>query len=190
MPVSAQAIKRTLIPNLLATLVIGKDMPRFAQGVANGVSSWVRKIKVQTTDAGTAGAGKGTLPIILAPPVLILNITRGMAQMKLLGPFAPPFIAGLSNGLSLSFAQMLASTTHPSVGVGAGVPRYVTPPATLDLVRGFKQAGLKGGDQTEKFCRALAIGLETSFKTLVIPIPIAGPPSPSPSSGAGSGSII
>jgi hypothetical protein len=190
MPVSAQAIKLTLIPNLLSTLVIGKDMPRLAQGVANGVSSWVRKIKIQTADAGTAGAGKGTLPITLASPILILNITRGMAQMKLLGLFSPLLITGLSNGLSLSFLQMLASTTHPSVGVGAGVPRYVTPSATLDLVRGFKQAGLKGGEQTEKFCRALAIGLEASFKTLVIPIPIAGPPSPSPSAGTGTGNII
>lgn len=190
MPISVRGQTIVLVPSVVSVGMIGTDVPRLCRGLANGYTTYLRKIVVKTTDAGTAGAGKGApIPVLIPPPVWIFNLLRGFSQNDLLGIYAPIFITGLSNGLSLATAQAVTNTSHPSVGVGAGVPSIRPPPAFSDIKLGFTKAGMEGPNLV-KFSRAIAYGIETSLRTFIVPIPIAGPPSPSGASGRGTGKLI
>lgn len=190
MPATVPGFMGALIPNLVSTGMIGTGIPKYARGVALGLQQWVPKIRVTTIDTGTVGAGKNVpLPIIVPQPILYANLIAGMVSQKLTGVLMPPFILGLANGLVLCFAQTLISTTHPSVGIGAGVAKFSAIPAAQSMISGFAQAGMVG-NQAVKKAKALATGLDRTFAILVMPIVIAGSPSPFPSAGSGFGSLI
>lgn len=190
MPATVPGFMGALIPNLVSVAMIGVGLPKYARGVALGLQQWVPKIRVNTVDTGTLGAGKNVpLPLVVPQPVLYLNLIAGMTAQKQAGVLMPVFAAGLANGLVLCFAQTLLSTTHPSVGAGGGVAKFSAPPATKSMISGFQQAGMTG-DQATKKAKAIAFALDATFAILVMPVAIVGPPSPAPSAGSGFGSLI
>lgn len=190
MPVTVPGLMGALIPNLVAVSMLGTGAPKYARGVALGVTYWVPKIRVITVDVGTFGAGKNApLPIVVPLPILYANVVAGMTANGLAGTLMPVFALGLSNGLSLGFSQMLVNTTHPTVGVGTGVAKFLGPPAFSSILQGFTDAGLTG-TMLPKKARALGMALDATFVSLVMPIAIVGPGSIVPGTGAGFGNII
>jgi hypothetical protein len=190
MPVTSAGIIGVLVPNLVATSLIGTGVPTYANAVAQGLVTWIPQVTVQTQDVGTGGSGKNVpLPLLVPQPLLIVNITSGMSSQELLGVMAPLLILGLSNGLALAFLQMLVNTTHVGVGTGAGVATFRAPPATPSMIRGFKSAGMKG-PATERKAAALGQALDQTFASLLLPVVIVGSVTPSAATGRGSGKII
>ncbi len=190
MPTTVPGFMGALIPNIVATGMIGTGIPKYARGVALGLQQWLPKVRVATVDTGTAGAGKNVpLPILVPQPLLYGNLLAGMISQKQVGVFMPPFIAGLANGLVLCFGQVLISTTHPSVGIGGGIAKFTAIPAAQSMISGFAQAGMVG-DQAVKKARAVATGLDRTFAILVMPVAIVGSPSPFPSAGSGFGNLV
>lgn len=190
MPVISSGIANVLLPNLVSVGLMGIETPRLSRGIANGVAQWIPQVRVSTTDAGSAGSGSNIpLPLTVANPVLLANLTVGMASQGFSGVFLPPYLVGLSNGLSLAFLQMLIKTTHVGVGNGAGVAKFTAPPARVSMVNGFYSAGLKG-EWSPRKAAAIAQALDTTFASLLLPVAIVGTASPAAATGVGSGSII
>jgi hypothetical protein len=179
-----------LIPNLVASAMIGTGVPKYSRGVAEGLVRWIPKIRVNTIDTGTVGAGTNVpLPLIVPTPLLYAALVTGHIAEGLRGVFMPILANGLANGLTVAFFQMLIRTNHPSVGVGGGVARFSAPPARSDMVAGFNAVGLNG-PASSRGARAIARGLDTVFSALVLPLVIVGPAAPAPSAGSGFGQII
>lgn len=190
MPITPVTAAGILLPNLISVAMLGVGTPKLAQGLGIGLTSWTPKIAIQTVDTGTSGAGKGVpVPILIVSPVLQLNLIRGFVSQGIMGFMAPALITGLTNGLVQTYLTALTNTFHAGVGVGAGVATFKPPPAFVDLKAGLSAVGATG-DGATKFCRAVAQGLESTFKTLVLPQPIIGPPSIVPGSGKGAGNIF
>lgn len=189
MPATIPGIMGALIPNLIACGMIGTGVSKYARGVAMGLVRWVPQIKVSTVDTGSAGTGRNVpQPLTVPTPILYGNLVASMTSQGLAGPFMPLFVTGLSNGLTVAFAQMLVSTNHSSVGTGAGVATFKAPPAVKSITEGFTAAGLNG-KATARKARALGVALDRTLASLVIPIAIVGSASSSPSTGVGSGQI-
>lgn len=190
MPVTTPGITSALYPNLISVGLLGYDTPKLARGIANGVAQWISLVKVNTTDAGSAGTGSNIpLPLTVANPILLANLISGMASQGLSGVFVPPYLLGLTNGLCTAFLQMFIKTTHTGVGTGAGVAKFTAPPARTSMVNGFASAGLKGDSAVRK-ASAIAQGLDLTFASLVLPVAIVGTASPSAATGVGTGSIV
>ncbi len=190
MPISPVQAVAALVPSLAAATLIGTGTPKFAQGFGIGLTIWTPTITISTIDTGTLGVGKGTpTPILLIPTVLIANITVGMAGQGILGVMSPAFITGVSLGLVRLYAQAFTNTVHAGVGIGAGVARFNPPPATGPLLAGFAAMGMVGDGPT-KIARALAQGLENTFRATILPQPIVGPPNIVPGAGTGFGNIV
>lgn len=190
MPVSPPQAVATLVPNLISVAIIGVGVPKFAQGFGNGLTTWTPTITISTTDAGAAGAGKGApIPIILPTPLLVTNLMLGFQAYGLVGLMEPLFVTGLATGLTQLYGQAFTNTVHPGVGSGAGVARFNPPPASQPFIRGFQSVDMTG-EGAVKVARALAQGMEATFRSLLLPQPIVGPSGPSPGSGVGTGSII
>lgn len=190
MPVVLPAITGLLTANMTAAGMLGTDVSKIATGIATGLTQWIPQIIVQTIDTGTLGAGKGTpTPLLVPQPALYAALLAGDAAFGFIGILNPAFTLGVANGLSQAFLAMLTNTAHPSVGVGAGVARFIAPPAGPAMTAGFTAVGLKGMDMPKK-ANAIGQGLDTVFASLVLPVTIAGSASPSPSSGTGVGNII
>jgi hypothetical protein len=189
MPVLVPGIVGALIPNLISTGMIGTGVPKYALGVALGLLDWVPKIRVQTVDTGTLGAGKSApTPLFVPQPLIYTNLMIGAASQGLLGVMLPVFNVGLANGLVTSFGQMVLNTTHPSVGAGGGVAKFLAPPAAVSMISGFQKAGMSGDGPVKK-AKALGRALDGVFAVLVMPVVIVGPPSVSPGAGSGFGGI-
>lgn len=190
MPVTTPQAMATLVPNLVATAMLGVGVPKLARGLGIGLSQWTPTIALSTTDVGTAGVGKGApVPVVIPQPVLYGNLLASMVSHGLIGVLAPAFALGLANGLVLLYAQAVTNTTHIGVGVGAGVTTFKPPSAFPAIHAGFAAVGMTGEGST-KLARALSQGLERTFRALVLPQPIVGVPSPTASSGRGLGVII
>lgn len=190
MPISPPQVAAALIPSLAGVTMVGTGVPKFVQGFGIGLTTWTPTITIRTTDAGTAGAGKGVpVPISLAPPTLFTNLLAGMVSQGLTGVQSPAFVQGITQGLVTLYLQAFTNTVHAGVGVGAGVATFSPPPASSPITTGFAAVGMTG-EGALKLARALAQGLENTFKVLLLPQPIVGPPSPVGASGSGFGSII
>jgi len=190
MPVSPPQALATIAPSLISVAIIGVGVPKFTQGFGIGLSTWTPKITIQTVDAGAAGAGKGApIPILIPQPVLVTNLMVGFQAYGLTGLMEPVFVVGLANGLVQLYLQAFTNTFHPGTGSGAGVARFTPPPASPDFIAGFASVDMTG-EGAIKMARALAQGLETTFRTLILPQPIVGPAGPSPGGGTGFGTII
>jgi len=190
MPVTVPGVVGAVLPNLIATANLGTGVPQLASGVANGVVQWTPQIVVATIDAGSLGVGSGgPVPVVIPPPAMLGAMTGGFASFGLLGIMAPLLIAGLSNGLVLAYLQALVKTTHPGIGVGSGVAKFIAPPAGPIFIAGFKAAGMKG-QSTDQLALAIGQALDIVFASLLIPIPIVGSASPAGGAGAGVGNII
>lgn len=180
-----------LAPNLLSVAHIGPGMPKFAIAVATGVTLYVSgALKVVTTGAGVLGVGVSILPLPVPPLLLIGALFGGFQSQSLNGPMSPLTITGLANGLSQGFlALALIQATWPTIGVGAGVAKFVGPSGVPSMIAGFASQGMVTGGSI-KMATAIGIALDTVFKSLIIPVPIVGTPSIVPSGGAGSGAIL
>jgi hypothetical protein len=190
MPVTPPQVVAIVAPALVGKSMLGVGVPKLAQAIGIGLTLWTPLITISTSDAGTAGAGKGTpMPVIIPTPVLYANLVAGMIGQGLAGVLMPGFVLGLTNGLVTVYLQAMTNTVHAGVGVGAGVATFRPPPAFPSLQAGFAAMGMVGVADA-KFARALSIGLENTFKVLVQPQPIVGPPTPTGASGRGFGSLI
>lgn len=188
MPLTQPGIIAAVVPNLVATLHLGTGVPKLAAGIANGIMAWAPKVRATTVDTGTLGLGRGTALLVVPPTVLVPALTAGFASQGILGVFSPLTITGLSNGLSLAFAQGQILTKHPSVGTGAGIVKLAPPPATPDMISGFASVSMSG-DGSRKIATAIGIALTTVFSALVLPTVIAGAGSTTAGGGVGFGGI-
>lgn len=184
-PVAAGVLTGTLV----GTLHLGPGTPKLAMGIATGVDLWLHTLPVTTVDTGTVGVGVGLMPLLVPSPLLQGALAVSFASEGILGPVAPLTIQGISLGLSACFLQALIVTNHPGVGVGAGVVRFGSNPATSMMLQGFASQQMMG-EGAKKIARAIGQALDTVFGALVLPIPIAGAPAPAPAAGSGLGSIL
>jgi len=190
MPVTPPGIIGAIVPSLVSCSFLGTSVPKYANGVAQGLVRWVPLIKIQTIDGGTAGVGSNIpLPLVVQTPVLYANILSGMLSNGLNGLLMSAFVSGLSTGLTTAFAQMLIKTTHPGVGVGTGVASFRAPPAFASISSGFATAGMNGPASLQA-ARALATVLDITYASLLIPVAIVGSPSTIGASSTGFGTII
>jgi hypothetical protein len=189
MALTPTGVRGALLSNLASTGHLGAAVPKMAQGLANGLVAWVALVKVQTVDTGTAGVGAGVTPLVVAMPVVQAVVQAGFLAHEIIGPFAPSTVLGLSIGLTQAFLQGQIMTTHPSVGVGAGICTFRAPPASPFIQTALSAAGVSGLG-TDKLALAVGTALDALFSALVSPVAIAGPPSPSPSAGVGFGQIV
>lgn len=179
-----------LAPNLLSVAHIGPGMPKFASAVATGVALHLTALKVVTKGAGVLGVGVSILPLPVPPPLLVGALFSGFQSQSLNGPMSPLTITGLANGLSQGFlALALIQATWPTVGVGAGVAKFVGPRGIPAMIAGFASQGMVTGGSI-KMATAIGIALDIVFQSLIIPVPIVGTPSIVPSGGAGFGAIL
>lgn len=190
MPITTPGIVGSIVTNLNAVSLIGTDVPKYANGVAQGLILWVPLIQVVTVDVGTAGTGTNVpLPVSVVTPTLYANLFTGATGQGFTGIYLPVFLNGLANGLTAAFFQMLVETVHPIVGTGTGVATFVAPPASTSMITGFASAGLIG-PQAVQAAVALAIGLDLTFASLSLPIVIVGTATPTGASGVGTGKIV
>jgi hypothetical protein len=183
------AATTAILPQLLATGMIGTGTPTYSLGLATGLAYWVPTISVTTIDSGTLGVGAGILPLPVLPPILYAALTATYVANGIYGPLAPLHILGLSNGISLTLAMGIITTIHPTVGVGVGVATFQAPPAMPFILKGFNDVGIKGDGPT-KNANAIGQALNAVISALIVPVPIVGAPAPSPSAGVGTGSIL
>jgi hypothetical protein len=190
MPLVSAVAVPTLAANLVASAMLGVGVPKYSAGVINGLSIWVPQITVNTVDAGSGGTGANIpLPTLVPTPLLLANLTSGMASQGLLGVMAPLFLIGLANGLTAVFLQTLVVTQHVGVGTGAGVASFAAPPAFPSIIAGFAAAGM-AGPETARKAAALGIGLDQTFASLLLPVAIVGSASPTATTGVGFGKIL
>lgn len=164
-------------------------VPDLSLGILIGVSKWVPTIQVNAVASGTLGVGTGLAPLVVPAPLLTTSFLPVFAANGIFGVFSPLFVAGLSTGLNLVFLQGICRTTHPNVGIGAGVVRFIAPPATPFLIEGLASVGMVGPGPA-KLANAIGQGLGIAFSTLVLPCVVAGSPSPVASAGVGFGQIV
>lgn len=189
MPLTVAGATPILTANLVASGMLGTGVPKLSLGIATGLQLWTPTITVTTIDAGTLGVGVGTLPCIVAQPVLYGFLLESFASMGLMGPMCPLFCLGLSTGITLSYVQGIVTTTHPTVGVGTATAKFVPSPAPPMMIQGFAAVG-STGDGPTRTATAIGLALMKTFSSLVLPMPIVGSPSPSGSSGVGTGKIL
>lgn len=179
-----------IAPNLLAVGMVGTDSPRIALGVANGLQQWIPLVQVTTTDTGSLGVGTNVpLPLPIPQPVLFAALMGTVPAAGIVGVMMPLFVTGLSNGMSLAFLQMLVTTTHPVIGSGTGVAKFLAPSCAGPMIAGFTAAGLVG-EAMPRLAGAIGLALDSVFASLAIPIVIVGTASPTGGAGTGTGKIL
>lgn len=189
MPITIPGVAGPVGASITATGNIGVGAPQLAAGITTGVVLWTPQIVVMTVDAGTAGVGSGgPIPVVI-PGSIVGAMISGFAAFQLLGVQSQLLATGIANGLILAYAQGLIRTTHPGVGLGAGVATFRAPAAGPSMIAGFKSAGMLGSS-LERMALAVGQALDVTFANLVIPVPIVGPTSPTGASGVGVGNII
>jgi hypothetical protein len=189
MPLTPVGVAGVLTPALIASGQTGIAVPQFALGVGTGVTIFAQASAVVTADTGTLGVGAGAQPLIVPQPLLLSSLLAGFAATAQVGIMAPLLAVGLANGLALGFLQGLLVTTHPGVGLGAGVGRIIAVGAVPSMIAGFAAAAMIG-PAAIKMATAIGIALTITFAAFVTPIVIAGPPSVLPGAGPGFGKIV
>jgi len=189
MPVTVVQTVSIMVPSLAGVTFIGYKTPDWSRGLGVGLSTWTPTIVINTKDAGTAGAGKGTpMPITLSP-TLRSNLVSSFRGQGLIGTSMPIFVTALASGLRALYLQTVTNTIHTGVAVGTGVATFVPTAAVSHLVRGFTSVGMTGEGPT-KMASAIASGLETTFRAMTLTQPIVGPANSSTAVGTGTGSIV
>lgn len=189
MPLTAPTLTTVFTSSLISSGMLGTAVPKFASGVALGISLWVQKLSVTTFDVGLVGVGTGLLPFLFPQPIFLSSLLGTFVTNGLTGPMAPLKATGLANGISLGLAQGIVTTNHPTVGSGAAVARVSGPLAFSSLMQGFSSVGITGSGASRE-ANAISIALRITLQSLVLSVPIIGAGGLSPSSGIGSGKII
>ena len=189
MPISVPGLTAAIASGLASSGFSGIGIPQLALGIASGVMLWLPQVQVVSADTGTLGSGVTSLPFFIPPPLLQGALLSVYPAFSHLGVMAPLEAAGLGTGLALGFSQGIIIMTHPNVGVGTGVAKFVAPPPTPSLLQGFASAGLPGTFSPLK-ATAISQALLTVFAAYTIPVPIVGPSSPFASGGVGVGKVL
>lgn len=190
MPITPANLTASVLAGLAGSGFTGQLLPTLASGVGNGVAQWVGALTVVTTDVGTGGAGTGILPWLVPQPVLTANMLAAYAANAHVGMNAAQEATGIATGLAIGFAQGLITTTHPTVGTGAGTVLKITgAPAISFLLAGFASVGIKGESAAKK-ANAISQALDQTLAVSILVVPIVGPTAPYASSGAGFGRIV
>lgn len=189
MPLTPASLTAVLTVNLLAAGNLGSKTPQLASGIAAGVMIWNSTLKVQTVDAGSLGVGKGFLPCIIPQPLLLAGLLGGLASTGNVGVRLPLLALGVANGLALGFPTGIITTTHPTVGTGTGVAKFLGASAVAGMIAGFSSVGMVGPGPS-KIATGIGIGIDTAFAAFIVPVPIVGSASPSASGGTGFGAIV
>lgn len=189
MPITPANLTAAVAGGLASGGMLGPATPMLAAGIANGLCQWIPLLIVQTTDAGSLGAGTGFAPFAVPPPLLISNLVAAYAANGQIGPMAPLEATGLGNGLAAGFAQGLMKTNHPGVGTGTALARVLGPPAFSSLMSGFGSAGITGQGASLK-ANAISSALLVCLQVFQAPIPIVGSASPAAGAGVGIGKIL
>lgn len=189
MPITPPNMTAAIAAGISSSSFTGISVLQLSAGIANGILLWLPFVQVQSIDTGTAGAGATALPLVV-PPILLQNaLLATYAAAGHLGVFAPLEANGLALGLSNGFAQGLIQMSHPGVGSGTGVTKFLGPIALPYLVEGMNSAGMTGTFTVMK-AQAISQALSIVLQALTIPVPIIGPPSPVPANGVGIGKVI
>lgn len=191
MPVTPVGAASVITPNLIVVGMLGTGVPQFSLGLGHGLTLWAPSMPVKTVDTGSLGVGVGTVPLVVPPPLLLVNLLVAFTTMGLMGVMAPLKCQGLSVGMSLAFAQGIVTTTHPMVGTGACVCSFTppAPPIAVPIfVQGFALAGVTGTSIVQ-LSTAISMALFQTFTSYVLPSPIVGSASPTAGGGVGFGSI-
>jgi len=189
MPLTPAGLTAALTTNLFAAGNIGMKTPQLAAGIAAGVMIWNSTLKVTTVDAGSLGVGKGFLPCVIPQPLLLVGLLGGLASTGNVGVRLPLLALGVANGLALGFPQGIIMTTHPTVGTGMGVAKFLGTSAVAGMISGFASVGMVGPGPS-KMATGIGIGIDTAFAAFTCPVPIVGSASPSASGGTGFGAIV
>jgi len=189
MPITSAGLAGSIITGLATVSFTGVGMPKLAQGVANGLISWVRTLTVITADAGSAGSGTSFMLWAVPSPLLVSNLLVSYAANGHIGALAPLEATGLGNGLALGFVQGALVSQHQSVGTGVGVAKVVGGPAFPYLMAGFAGVDIKGVAAVKK-AAAISQALMMTLAVFTLPVPIVGSASPAGASGVGLGRIL
>jgi len=189
MPITPPGAAAVIAPNLLAVGMLGTAMPQFALGVGTGLSLWAPTVTVTSIDVGTLGVGTGLGPVLIPPPLLLANLLISFTATGIMGVMAPLKALGLSNGISLALAQGVVQTINPIIGAGAGIAKFIPPPAIPQMIAGFAAVGMTGTSIVQ-MATAIGMALMQTFAVYVTPIVIVGAGSPTAGGGIGSGSIV
>lgn len=188
MPITPLSVVTAITPALAAAGGGGQGAPQLATGLGIGVSNWIQQITVSTADTGTLGVGSSTAPLLVPSLTLTENMLAGFATHGMVGAMGPAIAAGLANGFVLAFAQGVVVTTHPSVGVGSAVAKFIAPPAAPFLAAGFVAAGMNG-QALPQLADAIGLAFDLTFASLVMPLAVVGAASPTAGGGSGVGKI-
>jgi hypothetical protein len=169
--------------------IVGASSPSFALGISIGLVTWVATVSVETADVGTAGAGAGTTVLVVPAPTLLTALQEAFPAAGLVGAMAPALATGLSNGFATAFPQANVITTHPTVGTGSGVAKFIAPPAITAMQEGLASQGMTNTGALQ-IAGAISTALTAVFSVFTIPVVIVGPSSSDPSTGVGTGKIV
>lgn len=180
-----KTVSDAMMPGLKGVGLNGQLTQQMAQVIATGLTEWVQRIVVQTTDQGFGGKSKcvrTTLAVRVS--TLFLNLLLADGAGSIFGGASARMTRGTAIGLAAAFSKMRINTHHPSVGSGTGRATFRAPPAGPFMIRGLTALGLadKG--------KSIGLGLDRTFASLVVPVAIVGAAEPYPGAGAGTGSII
>ena len=189
MPLTPSGIASALAPALASAGMSGIAIPQYALGLGVGVCQWAQQIIVMSVDTGTLGVGTSTGLLLVSTPTLLSNLMSSFGSMGLTGVFVPALASGLASGFVTAFIQGLLLVSHPSVGVGASVNTFQSGPSASFIISGLASVGFSGTFMPN-LATAIGLGLDTTFKTLILPLPIVGSVSPMSSTGTGLGKII
>lgn len=190
MPLTPFGVAQKVTEGLFSVTIAGPAVTDIAKAVGIGVCKWTAALKVVTADTGTVGLGKGQLPCLIPPALLVGAFNQAFPSASLIGTASDNLATGIANGLAVAFAeQALIQTVHPAVGVGVAVASFPGPTAVPFMITAFGEAGVVGSS-TEKLASAIGSALDAAFAGFTISIPIVGTPSPSAVTAIGGGQIV
>jgi hypothetical protein len=173
--------------------LIGSNTIQLATGCANGLQLYMSGIGCTTIsiDVGTLGAGTGIgFGIILAQPLLSVNMVSTFLGFLLGGPFSPITADAISLGICSSLAIASISTFNAGVGVGAGVVKCIPQGVGGTVFTSAFLASGMSGSMVPSLGQAVGGALDASIASALGAVVIVGPPSILPGGGIGIGQVF
>jgi hypothetical protein len=195
MPITPPGLQGLLMPLVTAAGIKGTSASSLVSAISIAVTTWMQTLVVQTNDVGLLGVGVGTGKAIVTPPALVGPLV-GAAAASLKGTAMVPLMTAIGNGVaSFVASQVMVQTTHPGIGVGAGIGTLKIPgPAPLQGLLSAQFSAVKiMGTSMPSLAQAIATGLATGMATAIITVAITGTPivpPPVTGSSVGIGKLI
>ena len=192
MPLAPPVLQGLLAPLVTASGFTGQMAQPFVLAASNAIAAYLVTLTVKTNDTGVLGVGVGTGKVIVTPPQLIGPLLGAATANQLAGTSAPGLMTAIGNGVASFIASAgLVQSTHPGIGVGAGVGQLqiIGGPSPLQgqLMGMFSAQGF-AGQNTPNLATAIAQGITQGLGTAQVIQVITGTPTvPPPVPGAGTG---